>query len=507
VGKSWITAAYVLWRLYCDPQVNILVVSASKQRADNFTTFCLQLIDEVPVLSFLRPRDDQRRSKIEFDVSPAEPDQNPSVRSAGITGQITGSRADEIVADDIEVPANSATPMLREKLAEGVKEFDSILKPLPTSRVTFLGTPQTEESIYNELAKRDYKARIWPARYPDAKQRAGYGDKLAPDIAQEAGVEGASTEPTRFTDNDLSEREMSLGRSTFSLQFMLDTSFSDSDKYPLKLRDLLIAPLDPRIAHESMMWSSLPEWEDTALPRVGLSGDRLYRPVYIKDIPVLPYSGIVMSIDPSGRGKDETAYAVVAILHSTLYLLASGGFRDGYSEATLTGLANVAAKYKVNSIITEANYGDGMFTSILKPVMAKIHPCMIEEIKHNIQKEKRIIDTLEPVMNQHRLVVDRDLYLKDTEYLISDEHLAPQRYQLFHQMTRITKEKACLSQDDRLDALAMAVAYWVQHMAADRDKLVAKSREKAMEKELKRFMEHALGPSPRKGMTWASRVS
>ena len=28
-GKSWITSAYVLWRLLLDPQINILVVSAS----------------------------------------------------------------------------------------------------------------------------------------------------------------------------------------------------------------------------------------------------------------------------------------------------------------------------------------------------------------------------------------------------------------------------------------------------------------------------------------------
>ena len=42
-GKSYITSAYVLWRLLLDPQLNILVVSASKNRADDFSTFCLKL--------------------------------------------------------------------------------------------------------------------------------------------------------------------------------------------------------------------------------------------------------------------------------------------------------------------------------------------------------------------------------------------------------------------------------------------------------------------------------
>ena len=38
VGKSWITSAYVVWLLYMNPQLNILVVSASKSRSDDFAT-------------------------------------------------------------------------------------------------------------------------------------------------------------------------------------------------------------------------------------------------------------------------------------------------------------------------------------------------------------------------------------------------------------------------------------------------------------------------------------
>jgi hypothetical protein len=125
VGKSWIAAAFVVWCLWCNPQLNILVVSASKNRADNFATFCLQIIETIPWLEHLKPREDQRRSKLMFDVGPAEPDQNASVMSAGITGQITGFRADIIVPDDVEVPKNSETQLQREKLAERVKEFES----------------------------------------------------------------------------------------------------------------------------------------------------------------------------------------------------------------------------------------------------------------------------------------------------------------------------------------------------------------------------------------------
>ena len=64
VGKSWITSTYVVWRLRMNPQLKFLVVSASKDRADNFTTFTMRLINEMPILADLIPRDDQRNSKV-----------------------------------------------------------------------------------------------------------------------------------------------------------------------------------------------------------------------------------------------------------------------------------------------------------------------------------------------------------------------------------------------------------------------------------------------------------
>ena len=97
-GKSWITSAYVLWRLLLDPQLNILVVSASKNRADDFSTFCLRLLHEMPILNHLYPKESQRQSKISFDVAPALASHQPSVKSLGITSQLTGSRADLILS-------------------------------------------------------------------------------------------------------------------------------------------------------------------------------------------------------------------------------------------------------------------------------------------------------------------------------------------------------------------------------------------------------------------------
>lgn len=241
VGKSWITSAFVVWLLYRDPQLKIMVVSASKDRADQFSTFTKRLINTVPWLAHLSARSEQRDSLHAFDVGPASPDHSPSVKSVGITGQLTGSRADVIIADDIEVVNNSQTQTARERLSELVKEFDAILKPLPTSRIIFLGTPQCEMSLYNELPKRGYECRIWPALYPSDEQVMAYAGKLAPFILENPNYEqGSTTDPKRFSNEDLQERLLSYGKAGFALQFMLDTSLSDADKYPLKFSDLLV---------------------------------------------------------------------------------------------------------------------------------------------------------------------------------------------------------------------------------------------------------------------------
>lgn len=501
VGKSWISSAYVLWRLYWNPANNYLVVSASKERADSFSTFTKRLISEVPWLSELRPRDGQRDSAVAFDVGPAPAAHAPSVKSVGVTGQMTGSRADEIIADDIEVPKNSMTQVMRDKLSELVKEFDAILKP--NGSVTYLGTPQTEQSLYNMLEPRGYTVRIWPARLPDQKIREGYGSRLAPYIASMAGAPGDATDPERFNSFDLMEREASYGRSGFALQFMLDTTLSDATRYPLKVADLIVMDLNPLLGPERPIWSSAPDLTYNDLPTVSFSGDRFLRPMRVQG-DYIPYKGVVMAVDPSGRGKDELAISVVANINGNLFLLENLGLHDGYADANLTRIAETAKKFKVNRVIVEENYGDGMFSKLLTPFLRNIHPVPIEEVKHSKQKELRIIDTLEPVLNQHRLIVDRALIERDYNSrpdLPEEQRL---RYQLFFQLTRITRDRGSLLHDDRLDSLAMAVAYWSETMGADQDKLQASRKARLMDAEIRAFLRSAGvgGPSRLKERSW-----
>lgn len=492
LGKTLILVIYACWRLYNNPDVKIVVISASKPLADDFTGFCLRLITEMEVLQHLVPEDGQRSSMMKFDVAGATASHAPSLKSVGISGQIAGSRADIVIFDDVEIPNNSDTQGKREKLAEAIKEADAILRP--EGRVVFLGTPQTEESIYSILPERGYKVRIWPARIPTARQVESYGDRLAPSIAErwsEADV-GKPTDPGRFSEQELMERELSYGRSGFQLQFMLDTSLSDADRYPLKINDIVVWGGDMDRGPESLVWSGAKESAIEALPLVGFRGDRWHCPLTLsKDF--VPYQGTVLAIDPSGRGEDETGFAALKQLNGWFHLKMAGGLRGGYTPENLERLAGAARAVKANRILVESNFGDGMFSELLKPYLRRIWPCTIEEVRSSTQKERRIIDTLEPVLNQHRLVVDPKVIEADyagCQELPPDKRLS---YQLFYQLSRITKEKGSLRHDDRLDALAMAVAYFRRSAAMDVDAMVEERKKADVERMLQEYDDYIDG--------------
>ena len=394
VGKSFETGALVAWQLLRDPDYKWLVLSATSDRADTFSIFTKSLVRNIPLLKHLSPRSGQKDSNIAWEVGPAKVDQTPSVKSVGILGAWTGSRANGIILDDIEISNNSDTPLKREKLSEAIKETDAVIKPearpcnehwresieekywplfedftvfmtyiwtqlglpkptkvqLDMARhlqavmekgniILYLGTPQSEDSVYSRLEERGYRTQIWPARYPDGKEREYYGHKLAPLIQRELEempeLIGDPTDPERFSDTDLHERELSYGRAGFKLQFQLNTSLSDAERYPLKCSDMIVTTLNSEKAPAEVMWSRSPQTIIRDLPCPGIGKDAFYRPGWISDTDWRPYKGKMMYIDPSGRGQDETGWAISGFLNGNVFVLDFGGLSGGYDDETL----------------------------------------------------------------------------------------------------------------------------------------------------------------------------
>ena len=468
VAKSFLTCAYAVWRLWQNRDLKVLIISASKDRADDNARFIKSIIRTLPFLADMKADKTQLDTQNIFNVGGAQADISPSVKSVGITGQITGTRADLLISDDVEVPKNSGTQLQRDKLSEAVKEYDAILKP--GGQIIYLGTPQNEASLYNVLQKRGYSTRIWTVLYPESEaELLSYGGSLAPFITERYYSDpekyaGQPTDPKRFDDIEIEKRRLSYGRAGFALQFMLNTNLSDYEKYPLKVADLIIDSLDPHETSTKWAWANGSAQRLGDIPCVAMNGDMYYAPLS-RSPDTQPYTGTVMAIDPAGRGSDESAYAVVKALNGYLFLMDVGGFTEGYSDLALTQMAQLAKFWQVNEVIVEANFGDGMFTKIMSPIFAKIHPCAITEVKHTKQKELRIIDTLEPILMRHKLIVNQSVIESDYR-----RYEQGQAYSLIYQMTRICRDKNAIAHDDRLDAVTMAAAYWLKTMDMDGDK-------------------------------------
>jgi hypothetical protein len=356
----------------------------------------------------------------------------------------------------------------------------------------FLGTPHTEISIYNKLHDKGIPTRIFPIMFPTEQQQEKYGNKLAPyiinKIQQDPTLIGTPTDPLRFNEDMIIKLEAE-GRSKFAMQQMLDTTLSDIDRYPLKCSDLVVMDCDREIAPEKVAYGSAPN-QALKLTCNGIGSDRFYAPIPIPDIKWIKYTYKTMTIDPSGRGKDELAYTVGGVLNSYIFLLDQDALQGGYTEENLYALAKKAKEYKVNRIKIESNFGDGMFTALFLPILKKVgYQCEVEEVRHNTQKERRIIDTLEPVMNQHRLVVDKKVIENDAESIKKYPLEKQQQYSLFYQLTRITKDRGSLNHDDKLDCLAMMVADCLEMMSTDADEKI----QQRLDDEYEKYIEYVFG--------------
>jgi hypothetical protein len=520
IGKSWITSAYVLWTLWRSPEMKILVVSASKERADAFSIFTKRLLNEVDFLSHLAPdpRLGDRDSNVAFDVRGCRPAHAPSVKSVGITGQIAGSRADLIVGDDVEVPNNSETATQREKLLSRVAELGgAVLTPEsqnPEGGVTFLGTFQVEDSIYGKLEEKGYELRLWPSEMPNDADK--YLGRLAPGI-RDSGLEpGRATDPMRFDTFELEERRVEYGGSGYALQFMLDTSPADEDLHPLKIRDLIVHDLDVDVAPDYLVWSGGERECIQFLPNVGLFGDRFQGPMKVSE-DFSPYQDTLMYVDPSGRGKDQTAYCVVKFLNSLVFLYDWGAFDGGYAKETLTKIAMLARDAKCNYIVVENNFGDGMYEQLLQPIVDKIVKftrkdgdkvtgCKVEGHRAKGQKEIRAIDTLEPILSSHRMVIDTELAKRITKAKDRSHDVDAALKSGFYQMTRLTKARGCLKYDDWIDALSGACRWRVEMLGSDVYKEARERKAERLDAALVEFMEHAGGKKPGQA-TWSNNLT
>lgn len=501
-AKSTITAIFAVWCLIQQPKTRVVIVSAGNDLSSEISTLINRIIMNMDILACLRPDSSagDKTSVEAFDIhfSLKGVDKSPSVRCVGIGGNLPGKRADLLIADDVESPKNARTATNREILRQQIKEFSAICTK---GRIVYLGTPQTGESIYNDLPAQGFSVRIWPGRFPNRQQMEAYGDMLAPSIRAAierdgsitmghglTGTRGAPTDPVLLDELTLQSKEKQ-GAAYFELQYMLCTAISDEMRHPLKAKNIVVMRLGEFLP-ESVVRGMTPEYL------------RQYQSGNVKVMVTLPQevsqhvakqSHRRMRIDPAGGGAngDESAYAVVDQLNGNIFVRAIGAVAGGYDDPQLDALAQAVWRWKPDVLDIEKNLGNGAFTNIILPRLRKLGWMgKIEETWESGQKEARICDTLEPILGRGSLIFDESVLEDDWPSTSWHEQAKRQLFTFLHQFTKITRDRGALVKDDRLDALAGAITPLVRALAQDQQAQEAKARDAEYQKWLKDPMMH-----------------
>lgn len=491
-AKTTITAVKAVHRLIEDPTSRVLVVSAGEDMATEISNFVIQIINGLPELECMRPDRSQgdRASVTAFDVhyTLKGPEKSPSVACIGITSSMQGKRADLLIADDVESQKNSQTAIQRDRIALLTKDFTSINQK---GDIIWLGTPQSTDSIYNDLPGRGVGIRIWPGRYPTPEELPSYGAFLAPLVASRieadptlqtgggpTGVRGKPVDPVLLDEDDLTKKEIDQGPEYFSLQHMLVTALSDAQRFPLKINQLRFLAFDTDEKRVPMSMSFVRSVDSIIQQPAGYPlRDAMYRVKSASDFATA--KGWHMYIDPSGGGKngDELAYAITGMLAGKVFLAAVGGIPGGLGEAQIEWLCNIIEKWRPEVISIEKNYGNGALAAVLLPVLkARNLINMIDEVWEQGQKELRIIDILEPVLGAGKLVIHEDVIADDWNSCSRYPADIRKTFSFMFQLSRITRAKGSLLHDDRLDAIAGSVRYWVQSLSQDEEKAKAAAK-------------------------------
>lgn len=145
-GKSTLVGLFVAWLLAGDPALRFLVVAADLALAKKMVRHVRRIVERHPLCRALVPERIDQWAADQITVRRPGGGRDPSVLAKGVEANLTGSRADLVICDDVEVPNTSDTAEKRAQLRARLAELDYVL--VPGGLQLYVGTPHCYESIY-----------------------------------------------------------------------------------------------------------------------------------------------------------------------------------------------------------------------------------------------------------------------------------------------------------------------------------------------------------------------
>lgn len=331
-GKSTLIGLFCAWLLYLDANRRVMVLAADNHLAKKMVRTVKRIVERHPLCQGMKPAKPDLWGAEEFAIARDKVGRDPSMVAKGITANVTGSHADIVVCDDVEVPNTCGTAEKRQELRQRLGEIAYVLSPGGTQ--LYIGTPHSFQSIYSQ--------RACVEEGEEAPFLDGFARLERPILTETGG----SAWPERFTPESIDRIRRRSSANKFASQMMLrpvalEDGRLDVDRlvpYDWELRVSQVGGTDFRLGPHRLR--SLRVWWD---PAVGLR-DKKRRKAGDGSVAVL--------LGEDGEGR--------FFIHRALYLSVPAGAEQAAGTAQCRELAAMVADTGVRLIHLEVN-GVGAF--------------------------------------------------------------------------------------------------------------------------------------------------
>jgi hypothetical protein len=372
-GKSTLVGLFCAWQLYRAPDTRILVLAADHALATRMVATVRRIVGRHPLCTTLLPDHAEGSwASDRFTVARPAVLRDASMMAAGISGNITGARAEMIICDDVEVAGNCDTPAKREDLRERLTEAEFVL--VPGGTMLFVGTPHCADSLYAEDG--------------DRPPLAGYRRLVLPLLDRE----GHSAWPERFSDEEVAKLRTRVGPLAFRRQMLLEPVAEEA----ARLDPALIAPYAAEPDYREANGRGVLTLMGTRL----VSGGGWWDPAFGR-----PGSGT-----KPGQGDASVVAATYAdatgrhYLHRVAYVTHDPGAADDPATQQCRAVAAIARDLLLPVMRIETNGIGAFLPGLLRQELSRAGvTCAVKEMTSRIPKEQRILGALDPVLAARRL--------------------------------------------------------------------------------------------------------
>ena len=446
-AKSTIFAVYKAWKLYLDRTHRNLIWSEDTRTASKMTRDVRSILQRHPLCKGMLPANPGEQ---EFWVEGAADWRNPSMSAYGVLSNATGSRANDVDFADIEVPKNIRTKDAREKLRDRISESTHIL--LPGGTKTYIGTPHTHDSIYDEQARGGAAVLKVPlfehvVRYEDTEKKKRFRFDFQPGgdgLYVMLGIGKFARVCTEGVDYRVEGQYVVFAQSP---QAVLDICAGNAWPERFSRQEIEFRRKETRTLNA---WDSQYQLESRPIGSVRLDPDRMI-PYNVEPVLRQARGAVSMSLGnvqlagaiaywDTALGRlngDTSAFSVIFTDDAGRYywhraLALTGDLEVLDDRGNLIGgqcrqILDMVVDLQLPCVVIETNGPGGFVPPILRKHLKKVG-CSVRDTYRTGNKQKFILDALEPPLSSrflwaHTSVIESPAYdeMKDFNPMVADQ--------------------------------------------------------------------------------------